>query len=143
MKYYINIFIFLSFTFSQAEQPYPPLDLVTIPTSGTLPKGSFTLESLLIKDGGIIPKLSVGITDNFYIGLSFLITWIIIALITKYSSLSSILASFLAPSYFILIIPNHYVAIFLSYITVIIIFKHRENIKKLLNKTENKIKLSN
>ena len=71
MKYYINIFIFLSFTFSQAEQPYPPLDLVTIPTSGTLPKGSFTLESLLIKDGGIIPKLSVGITDNFYIGLSY------------------------------------------------------------------------
>ena len=71
MKYYINIFIFLSFTFSQAEQPYPPLDLVTIPTSGTLPKGSFTLESLLIKDGGIIPKLSVGITENFYIGLSY------------------------------------------------------------------------
>ena len=36
-----------------------------------MPKGSFTLESLLIKDGGIIPKLSVGITDNFYIGLSY------------------------------------------------------------------------
>jgi len=71
MKYYINIFIFLSLTFSQAEQPYPPLDLITIPTSGTLPKGSFTLESLLIKDGGIVPKLSVGITDNFYIGLSY------------------------------------------------------------------------
>ena len=71
MKYYLNIFIFLTLIFSQAEQPYPPLDLVTIPTSGTLPKGSFTLESLLIKDGGIVSKLSVGITDNFYIGLSY------------------------------------------------------------------------
>jgi len=71
MKYYLNIFIFLTLIFSQVEQPYPPLDLVTIPTSGTLPKGSFTLESLLIKDGGIVPKLSVGITDNFYIGLSY------------------------------------------------------------------------
>ena len=71
MKYYLNIFIFLTLIFSQVEQPYPPLDLVTIPTSGTLPKGSFTLESLLVKDGGIIPKLSVGITDNFYIGLSY------------------------------------------------------------------------
>ena len=71
MKYYLNIFIFLTLIFSQVEQPYPPLDLVTIPTCGTLPKGSFTLESLLVKDGGIIPKLSVGITDNFYIGLSY------------------------------------------------------------------------
>ena len=71
MKYYLNIFIFLTLIFSQVEQPYPPLDLVTIPTSGTLPKGSFTLESLLIKDGGIVSKLSVGITDNFYIGLSY------------------------------------------------------------------------
>ena len=71
IKNYFSIFILTSLLFSQAEQPYPPLDLVTIPTSGTLPKGSFTLESLLIKNGGIIPKLSVGITDNFYIGLSY------------------------------------------------------------------------
>ncbi|MBV66831.1 MAG: hypothetical protein CMG26_00575 [Candidatus Marinimicrobia bacterium] len=71
LKYYFSIFILTSLFFSQSEQPYPPLDLVTIPTSGTLPKGSFTLESLLIKDGGIVPKLSVGITDNFYIGLSY------------------------------------------------------------------------
>jgi len=71
MKYIINIFLFFSVAFSQIEQPYPPLDLVTIPTSGTLPKGSYTLEALLIKDGGFVPKLSVGITDNFCIGLSY------------------------------------------------------------------------
>ena len=80
MKYFnkINfIKILLSFSsifsvlFSQKEQPYPPLDLVTIPTSGTLPKGSFTLEALLIDGGGILPKLSIGITDHFFIGLSY------------------------------------------------------------------------
>ena len=71
LKYYFSIFILISLFFSQSEQPYPPLDLVTIPTGGTLPKGSFAFESLLIKDGGIIPKLSIGITDNFYIGLSY------------------------------------------------------------------------
>ena len=53
------------------QQPFPPIDLVTIPTSGTLPKGSYTLQALLIKDGGILPKLSIGITDNFYIGISY------------------------------------------------------------------------
>lgn len=71
MNYLLKIFILLSLIYSQSEQPYPPLDLVTIPTGGTLPKGSFTLESLLVKDGGVVPKLSIGITDNFYIGLSY------------------------------------------------------------------------
>ena len=56
---------------AQVEQPYPPLKLVSIPTAGTLPRGSFTLESLIIKNGGIVPKLSVGFTDNFNIGVSY------------------------------------------------------------------------
>ena len=56
---------------AQIEQPYPPLNLVSIPTAGTLPRGSFTLESLLITDGGMVPRLSVGFTDNFSFGVSF------------------------------------------------------------------------
>jgi len=56
---------------AQVEQPYPPLNLVSIPTAGTLPRGSFTLESLIIKNGGIVPKLSVGFTDNFAVGVSY------------------------------------------------------------------------
>ena len=58
-------------SWSQIEQPYPPLNLVSIPTAGTLPRGSFTLESLLIKHGGVVPRLSVGFTDNFNFGVSF------------------------------------------------------------------------
>ena len=56
---------------AQVEQLYPPLNLVSIPTAGTLPRGSFTLESLIIKNGGIVPRLSVGFTDNFTIGVSY------------------------------------------------------------------------
>jgi len=56
---------------AQVEHPYPPLNLVSIPTAGTLPRGSFTLESLIIKNGGIVPRLSVGFTDNFNIGVSY------------------------------------------------------------------------
>ena len=56
---------------TQVEQPYPPLNLVSIPTAGTLPRGSFTLESLIIKNGGIVPMLSLGFTDNFTIGVSY------------------------------------------------------------------------
>ena len=56
---------------AQVEQPYPPLNLVSIPTAGKLPRGSFTLESLIIKNGGIVPRLSVGFTDNFTVGVSY------------------------------------------------------------------------
>jgi len=66
----INI-IFISFFWAQDEQPYPPLNLVSIPTAGTLPRGSYTMETLLIKNGGLIPKLSVGFTENFSFGVSF------------------------------------------------------------------------
>ena len=70
-----NIFIMFSLcssiVISQVNHPHPPLDLVSIPTAGTLPRGSFTLETLLMKNGGMVPKLLVGLTDNFSIGMSF------------------------------------------------------------------------
>ena len=65
------ILILCNLGWTQIEQPYPPLNLVSIPTAGTLPRGSFTLESLIIKDGGIVPRLSVGFTDNFTFGVSY------------------------------------------------------------------------
>ena len=70
-----NLLLLLSFTgnmvWAQIEQPYPPLNLVSIPTAGTLPRGSFTVESLLTKNGGVVPRLSVGFTENFSFGVSF------------------------------------------------------------------------
>ena len=72
MRTFLTLLTFLcNIGWSQIEQPYPPLNLVSIPTAGTLPRGSFTLESLLITDGGMVPRLSVGFTDNFSFGLSF------------------------------------------------------------------------
>ena len=63
--------ILFNLCWAQVEQPFPPLNLVNIPTAGTLPRGSFTLESLIIKSGGIVPRLSVGFTDNFTFGVSY------------------------------------------------------------------------
>ena len=78
---------------------------------------------------------------NLILALFFLITWLAIALVFKYSSLSSLIASTIAPIYFI-INTNNYIAIFLIYLFAVIVIKHSENIKRLLNRTENKIKLS-
>ena len=71
LRTFLTLLTFLcNICWSQIEQPYPPLNLVSIPTAGTLPRGSFTLESLLITDGGMVPRLSVGFTDNFSFGVS-------------------------------------------------------------------------
>ena len=78
---------------------------------------------------------------NLFLGLYFIIIWMVIALISRYSSLSSIIALLIAPIYFF-INSNNYISVFLLYLFLIIIFKHRENIKRLINRTENKIKLS-
>jgi len=65
------IIILLQLSWTQIEQSYPPLYLVSIPTAGTLPRGTFTFETLLSKNGGFTPKLSVGFTNNFSFGVSF------------------------------------------------------------------------
>ena len=67
----IILTILCNIGWGQSEQPYPPLNLVSIPTAGTLPRGSFTLESLLIKNGGLVPRFSIGLTNNLSFGVSF------------------------------------------------------------------------
>ena len=91
---------------------------------------------------GVATYIGFLIGFNFLIGVYFLVTWITIALISRYSSLSSLIASLVASLYFFFINPNNFVGIFLIYLFLIISLKHRENIKRLINGTENKIKLS-
>ena len=65
------LILLLHICWPQIEQAYPPLNLVSIPTAGTLPRGTYTIEALLNKNGGLLPKLSVGFTNNFSFGVSF------------------------------------------------------------------------
>lgn len=55
---------------SQSAYP-PPTNLVTIPTAGTLIRGSFSLDMRVQKNGGFSTGLKVGITDRFQFGMSF------------------------------------------------------------------------
>ena len=79
---------------------------------------------------------------NPYIALSFLLVWLLIAFASKYSSLGSLIGILVVPTYFIFVNFNLYILIFFIYLTLIIYLKHTENIKRLINKTESKIKLS-
>ncbi len=65
--------------------------------------------------------------------------WIIVVAVTRYVSLGSIIAS-LVTSIIILFLKMHWIyrVIFLL-VSVFVVIKHRDNIKRLANGTENKI----
>ena len=70
-KILIVIFLLSSFSYLQESQPFPPLDIISIPTAGTLPKGTYVFETLFSGEGNILPEFLLGITDNFSMGFSF------------------------------------------------------------------------
>ena len=71
-------------------------------------------------------------------GFLFIITWIIIAFLFKYSSLSALLAFFVSSisSFFV---ERSDISLAILFMTLITFFRHKENIKRLLSGTESKI----
>ncbi len=65
--------------------------------------------------------------------------WAVIVILTKYVSLASILAIGTAPITSLLLHNDIKIVIFVSVLAILIVIRHKENIKRLLNGTENKI----
>ena len=70
----------------------------------------------------------------------FIATWLSLYIISKYSSLSSLVASLSIPLYLILFLDSKNIFFFLI-MFVLIFFTHRENVKRLINKEESKTKI--
>ena len=66
-----SIIGFFLTTVGLAQTYPPPTTLVTIPSAGTLVRGSYAMQMRIQKEGGLTSSLSVGITDRFQFGLSF------------------------------------------------------------------------
>ena len=77
---------------------------------------------------------------NYIFGIIFIITWLLIAFLKKYSSLASIISLILLPLFAILFSYQEHVIYLLILINLIIISKHYSNIYRLINKSETKIK---
>ena len=89
---------------------------------------------------GVATYVGILFSINILLGIVFILSWIIIFLLSKYSSLSSIVASLSVPVY-LLIKGNSDTVIFFIIMFVLIFFTHRENIKRLKNKEESKSKI--
>ena len=70
MKKRIILFIAIIHLLKAQEYP-PPTDLISVPTAGTLMRGSFSMDMRIQDEGGLALGLSAGITDRFQFGMSF------------------------------------------------------------------------
>ena len=89
---------------------------------------------------GVATYVGILFAINIYFGIIFTISWFIIFLISKFSSLSSLVGSASIPIY-LLISAQFNQVIFFIIMFVLIFFTHRENIKRLKNKEETKTKI--
>jgi len=89
---------------------------------------------------GVATYFGILFSIDIYFGIIFSITWFVTFLISRYSSLSSLVASASIPIY-LLIFNQFDQVIFFMIMFVLIFFTHRENIKRLKNKEETKTKI--
>ena len=89
---------------------------------------------------GVATYIGILFAINILFGIIFITIWLLIFLVYKYSSLSSLIGSVSIPLY-LLIIGQTNSIIFFTIMFVLIFFTHRENIKRLKNKEENKTKI--
>ena len=89
---------------------------------------------------GVATYVGILFSINIILGAVFVISWLIVFVITKYSSLSSIMGTMIVPGYLLITGQNNNI-IFFAIMFVLIFFTHRENIKRLKNKEESKTKI--
>ena len=89
---------------------------------------------------GVATYLGILCCINIYLGISFGIVWLITFVMFKYSSLSSIVSALSIPIINFLFF-NDQIFYFFIIMFILIFYTHRENIKRLLNRTESKTKI--
>ena len=89
---------------------------------------------------GVATYLGILFVLSLNLSFIFCISWIIISLITKYSSLSSIMSALII--FIFAFLNNNFELTSYLFITfIIILYTHRQNIVRIKNKSEDKIKL--
>ena len=88
---------------------------------------------------GVATYLGVILALSYKFFLIFGITWLVLSFLFRYASLSSIISSLIVFVYSYFFVNDFSLVLFIFF--VIIIYTHRENMVRLKNSEENKIKL--
>jgi glycerol-3-phosphate acyltransferase PlsY len=76
---------------------------------------------------------------NVILGIATLSTWIIVAVFLRYSSLAALAAAIFGPIYFVFLFGFQPMGIALLAVCLLLIWRHRSNIRNLMNGTELRI----
>jgi glycerol-3-phosphate acyltransferase PlsY len=76
---------------------------------------------------------------NVILGAATLVTWVIVAMFIRYSSLAALAAAAFGPIYFVFLFGFQSMGIALLLICSLLVWRHRSNIKNLMNGTESRI----
>lgn len=86
---------------------------------------------------GVATALGVMLALSPLLGLAALVTWIVVFAISRYSSLGAIVAAGLSPLYaWLLLMPYKDYVTTVIVMSLLLIWRHKTNIQKLLNGTE-------
>ena len=89
---------------------------------------------------GVATYVGIIFILSFNLGVIFCVSWILISIASKYSSLSSILSTMIV--FIVSFFNNNFELTSYLFITfIIILYTHRQNIVRIKNKSEDKIKL--
>ena len=89
---------------------------------------------------GVATYIGILFSINYILGIVFAFSWLIVFFISKYSSLGSLLSSMVIPI-FIFLNSSYDNEYFFIIMFVLILYTHRENVKRLINKEESKTKI--
>ncbi len=87
---------------------------------------------------GVATALGILLAFNLLLGLAALGTWVLMALVFRYSSLAALVAAASAPVYGVVLLPSKLLLATLV-MSLLLIWRHKKNIRNLLAGTETKI----
>ena len=88
---------------------------------------------------GVATLIGVLLAFDLWLGVIFMACWICVAVLTRYSSLSALTATALSPVIGYLLGASMAVIAAITVMGILVYWRHRSNIRKLINGTEDKI----
>ncbi|CAM2917833.1 transmembrane protein [Legionella steigerwaltii] len=92
---------------------------------------------------GVATAIGALLGFHFLVGVLVAATWLLVAKFSRYSSLASITAIGLSPFYSLLLIQRLDIFPPIFIMALLVLYKHKDNIVRLIDKKEPKIKLKN
>jgi acyl phosphate:glycerol-3-phosphate acyltransferase len=87
---------------------------------------------------GVATMLGVLLATSWLLGLLFIVTWLAIAILFRYSSVAGMTVALLSPIYAAWLTPGLNYVVCISVMGLLVVVRHRQNIRNLIAGTESR-----